>query len=235
MIRGFRPSRHALAVALALFLCSGSASARDEEYQRLSDRIDRLAGDPVLGQRAPAQLDRARAALAEFKEAGRRDREKLVYLVERRIDTAQAAAEADYLENQRTELQRENDRLQLAIARRDAAQARAELERQRLQSQIRAEEAERLAREAEAARAEGAQAAQAAEAARAEASQAKRMADAQARATALARKEAELEAALSGKAPKADAQAKPKSKPAAKPAAKPAPKPKKVPPASRQP
>jgi membrane protein involved in colicin uptake len=231
MTRDFRPFRHALAFGLALFLLAGPAWARDEEYQRLSDRIDRLAADPVLGQRAPAQLDRARAALAEFKEAGRRDRERLVYLVERRIDTAQAVAEADYLENQRTELQRENDRLQLAIARRDAAQARAELERQRLQSQIRAEEAERLAREAEAARAEGAQAAQAAEAARAEANQAKRMADAQARATALAKKEAELEAALNGKAPKADAQAKPK----AKPTAKPAPKPKKVPPAAGKP
>lgn len=232
MNRGFRPSRSALVFALALLLFGGFASARDDEYQRLSDRIDRLAADPVLGLRAPAQLDRARSALAEFKEAGRRDRERLVYLVERRIDTAQAAAEADYLESQRTELQRENDRLQLAIARRDAAQARAELERQRLQSQIRAEEAERLAREAEAARAEGAQAAQAAEAARAEANQAKRMADAQAKATALARKEAELEAALNGKTPKTEAQAKPKSKPAAKPAAKPAPKPKKVPPAS---
>ena len=219
--------RVALGAGLALAMLSAPAVARDDEYQRLADRVDRLANDPVLGQRAPAQLDRARAALAEFKEAGRRDREQLVYLVERRIDTAQAAAEAEYLGGQRVELQSENDRLQLAIARRDAAQARAELERQRLQSQIRAEEAERAAREAEAARAEGAQAAQAAEAARAEAAQAKRMADAQAKATALARKEAELEAALSGKTPKADAAAKPKPKPAAKPV----PKPKKVPPA----
>lgn len=230
MIVRFRLVPRALAVACALILFSGAAVARDEEYQGLADRVDRLANDPVLGQRATAQLDRARAALAEFKEAGRRDRKQLIYVVERRIDTAQAAAEAEYQEGQREELQRENDRLQLAIARRDAAQARMELERQRLQSQIRAEEAERMAREAEAARAEGAQAAQAAEAARAEAAQAKRMADAQAKATALAKKEAELEAALSGKAPKTDAAAKPK----AKPAAKPLPKPKKVPNSSGQ-
>lgn len=213
---------HLLGAAIVLALaCAGNARARDDEYQSLADRVDRLASDPVLGQRAPAQLDRARAALAEFKDAGRRDRERLAYLVERRIETAQAAAEADYLENQRVELQRENDRLQLAIARRDAAQARAELERQRLQSQIRAEEAERLQREAEAARLEGEQAAQAAEAARAEAAQAKRMAAAQAKATALAKKEAELEAALSGKAPpKGNAAAKPATKPAAKPVPK---------------
>lgn len=214
--------RHVLAAALVLAFAGNIASARDDEYQRLADRIDRLVADPILGQRATAQFDRARASLAEFKEAGRRSREQLVYVVERRIDTAQATAEAEYLESQRVELQRENDRLQLAIARRDAAQARAELERQRLQSQIRAEEAERLAREAEAARLEGEQAAQAADAARAEAAQAKRMAAAQAKAAALAKKEAELEAAISGKAPpKADAAAKPKAKPASKPAAKP--------------
>lgn len=216
------PVRHALVAAFVLMFAGTTAFARDDDYQRLADRLDRLAADPVLGQRATAQLDRARAALAEFKEAGRRSREQLVYVVERRIDTAQATAEAEYLEGQRAELQRENDRLQLAIARRDAAQARAELERQRLQSQIRAEEAERMAREAEAARLEGEQAAQAAEAARAEAAQAKRMAAAQAKASALAKKEAELEAALSGKAP-------PKSQGAAKPKPKPAPKPKKTP------
>src|SRR5690606_22642376 len=86
----------------------------------------------------------------------------------------------------------------LELARRDAAQARAELERQRLQAQIRAEEAERLRMEAEAARLEGEQAALAAESARAEVAQAKRMASAQARANALKKKEAELEAALGG-------------------------------------
>ncbi|HEY0231513.1 MAG TPA: hypothetical protein VGC55_09690 [Dokdonella sp.] len=206
--------RHRIAVfALALgFIVGGNAFARDDEYERLADRFDRLAADPALGQRAPAQMDRARAALAEFKDAGRGDRKQLVYLVERRIDIAQASAQAEALESQRADLQRENDRLQLAIARRDAAQARAELERQRLQSQIRAEEAESARRDAEAARAEGEQAAQAAEAARNEAEQAKRMAAAQAKATALAKKEAELEAAVSGNAPKPKPAAKPKPK-----------------------
>ena len=192
--------KHACVAALVLScaLASTLATARDDDYQALADRFDRVAADPVLGTRAPAQMDRARAALAEYKDAGRRDRERLVYLVARRIDIAQASAEAEYLENQRAELQRENDRLQLASARREAAQARAELERQRLQSQIRAEESERLQREADAARAEGEQAAQDAQAARAEADQSKRIADAQAKATALAKKEAELAAAIDG-------------------------------------
>lgn len=204
-----------LAFTLGL-LVAGSASARDEEYERLSGQLDQLTADPVLGQRAAAQMDRARTALAELKEAKRREREHRAYIAGRRIEIARASAEAEYFSDQRNALQQENDRLQLAIARRDAAQARAELERQRLQSQIRAEEAERAQRDAEAARAEGEQAAQAAEAARAEVAQAKRMAAAQAKASALAKKEAELEAALNGGAkPKAAATPKAKAKPAA--------------------
>jgi outer membrane protein OmpA-like peptidoglycan-associated protein len=137
-------------------------------------------------------MERARASLAALKEAGRSDRPHLVYVTERRIEIARASAQAESTEGDLVALQRENDRLQLAAARRDADQARRELEQQRLQAQIRAEESERLTREAENARAEGEQASQAADAARAEAAQAKRMADAQAKATALAKREAEL-------------------------------------------
>ncbi len=202
------------ALLLALVVAT-PALARNDEYQRLLDRFNAVATDPALGSHAPVAMDRARQALAALKEARRAERETWAYISERRIDAARAAAEAEILEAQREKLQRDNDRLQLAIARRDADLARAELERQRLQAQIRAEEAERAQREAEAARAEGEQAQQAAEAARAEATQAKRMAAAQARAAALAKKEAELEAAVNGKP------AKP-AKPAAAPAKKPA-------------
>lgn len=189
--------------AIALTVCllgADVASARsgNDEYQRLSEQFERLAADPVLGLRAPAQMDRARAALESLKKAGRHDREEQAYVTERRIEIARAAAESEKLEDLRNDLQRENDRLQLGLARRDADQARAELERQRLQSQIRAEEAERARQDADAARAAGEQASQAADAARAEADQAKRMADAQAKATALAKKEAALEAAVAG-------------------------------------
>jgi len=207
----------ALAIAL-LATGAGDALARNDEYQRLLDRFNVVATDPRLANHAPIAMDRARQSLAALKEASRGDRETWAYVTERRIDAAQAAAEAELLEAQRAQLQRENDKLQVAVARRDAEQARAELERERLQAQIRAEEAEAARRDAEAARAEGEQAAQAAQAARAEADQAKRMAAAQARAAALAKKEAELEAAVNGKPAKAKATTS--GKPAAKPAKK---------------
>jgi outer membrane protein OmpA-like peptidoglycan-associated protein len=177
------------------------ALARDADYERLAASFDSLAADPKLGTLAPAQMDLARASLQAFKEGGRRDRPYLGYVAEHRIEIARTTAEAELAERERTSLQRDNDRLQLEAARRDAALARRELEQQRLQAQIRAEEAERLAREAEAARAEGEEASQAAEAARAEAAQARRMADAQAKAAALAKKEAELAGSLSSPSP----------------------------------
>jgi len=180
-----------LTVALAA-IAPNSASARDLDYERLAESFDRLAADPKLGGLAPVQMDRARAALAVLKESNRRDRPHLAYITERRIAIARTTAQAELMESERNTLQRDNDRLQLAAARRDAEQAHRELEQQRLQAQIRAEETERLAREAETARAENEQASQAAEAARAESAQAKRMADAQAKAAALAKREAEL-------------------------------------------
>jgi len=173
-------------------LGASTAHARDVDYDNLVASLDRVASDPKLSLLVPAQIDRARVAVQAYKDGGRSDRPYLLYVAQRRIDIARTSAEATLAENERADLQRENDRLQLDAARRDAAQARAELEHQRLQSQIRAEESERLAREAEAARAEGEQATQAAEAARAEAAQSKRIADAQAKAAALAKKEAEL-------------------------------------------
>lgn len=206
-----------------LATAASTAFARNDEYQRLLDRFNTVATDPKLANHAPVAMDRARQSLAALKEAGRGDREVWAYVTERRIDAAQAAAEAELLDTRRAQLQRENDKLQVTVAKRDAEQARAELERERLQAQIRAEEADAARRDAEAARAEGEQAAQAAQAARAEADQAKRMAAAQARAAALAKKEAELEAAVNGKPAKAKSPtpAKPAAKAAKKKPAKP--------------
>jgi len=179
-------------LTFSVFATPRATYARDLDYERLAESLDRLAADPKLGTLAPMQMERARASLQALKESGRRDKPQLIYITERRIDIARLSAQAELAESERGTLQRENDRLQLAAARRDAEQARRELEQQRLQAQIRAEESERLTREAEAARAEGAQASEAAESARAEAAQARRLADAQAKAAALARKEAEL-------------------------------------------
>lgn len=187
------------ALALAACLVGGCQTAspqRDLDLQRLERSLDQLAGDARLGGYASTEIARTRAALTALRESRRGGVEGTheVYVTERLLDIAWATAQAQELENERERLQREHERLQLQVARRDAALARAELERQRLAAQIQAEEAARLAEAAEAARLQGDEAALAAESARAEAAQARRIADAQSQAAALAKQEAALAA-----------------------------------------
>ena len=111
-------------LVVALGGATHDAFARDADYERLAATFDSLAADPRLGTLAPAQMDLARAALQAFKEGGRRDRPYLGYVAGRRIEIARATAEAELAERERVALQRDNDRLQLEAARRDAAQAR---------------------------------------------------------------------------------------------------------------
>ncbi|ANB16106.1 OmpA family protein [Dokdonella koreensis] len=181
---------------LILAGCQTTSPQRDIDLQRLERSLDQLAGDARLGSLAPAEIARTRAALSALRESrlGGEEGTHQVYVAERLLDIAWATAQAQELENESERLQREHDRLQLQVARLDAAMARAELERQRLASQIQAEEAARLAQEAEAARLQGDEANLAAESARAEAAQARRIADAQSQAAALAKQEAALAA-----------------------------------------
>lgn len=179
-----------LALLATTLASTGFSASKDVDWERLSRSLAQLSAEPNLGRLAAPEIERARAALLQLKENGRgKKRAHLLYLAERRVDIAWARAQLVDLERQQTELAREHDRLLIAAARHDAEQARLELDRLRLQAQIRAEEAEREAMDAEQARLLGEQQTAAAQA---EADQAKRLAEAQARETALARKEAEL-------------------------------------------
>jgi outer membrane protein OmpA-like peptidoglycan-associated protein len=184
-------NRYALVVCtLTLVLCLAprvDAAKLDVDYERLSGSLSQLESDSRLGSYAASEIASARAALTSLEENGRgKKRAHLLYMAERRVDIAWAAAQLLDLENQQKQLQQEHNRLQLAAARHEAEQARRELDQQRMMAQIRAEEAERQAAEALAL------GEQETAAAREEADQARRLADAQAKETALARKEAEL-------------------------------------------
>lgn len=184
------------ALVSLLSACAGTPS-RSDEAVRLARSLEQLTSDPDLGNLAPGYTLRAREAILELAaEKNGQTSETLLYVAERAVDAAWAATQAKEMEQLHAQLDRENDQLELALARRNAERARAELERQHLQAQIQQEESERLMQEAATARSDGEQAHQAAEAARAEAAQARRMAQAQKRAADLAKKEAELAASL---------------------------------------
>jgi len=176
----------ALIVLLAL---AGPVHARqdDMDVSRLNASLDQLANDPTLGTNAQAEQALARAAIARLEQASRSDRPHALYLAERRVDLAKAAAQLQDAQGKLAQLDREHDQILLETSQREAAAAQQELERQRMQYQMAQEEAARLQQQ-------GMAASQAAEQARAEAEQAKKLAAAQSRVARAARREAELAA-----------------------------------------
>lgn len=188
-----RAGRWVARIAFALTIgltCSMAVAKPDLDYERLRASLNALAADPVLGPLAPAERYLAEQAVQALvdKNARGKDHAHLVYVAERRVDTAYAAAQAADQERKLDQLDREHDQILLAASRRDAEQARLEAEKQRIQSLAQAEESDRLRAEADAAREESEQSA-------AQAAQAKRLADAQAKETELAREAAKLMAA----------------------------------------
>ena len=184
-----------LIVFLALGASAGAWAAKaDLDYERLRNSLGQLKADGTLGPLAPSEIalaDQALAVLALQSDRGK-EHDHLVYVAERRIDIAYAAAQAVEQERKLQRLDREHDRILLVASRRDAEQARLELEKQRIQSLAQTEEADRLRAEADAARAQNEQSTQQADTARKQAAQARKLADAQAKEAELARKEAQL-------------------------------------------
>jgi outer membrane protein OmpA-like peptidoglycan-associated protein len=175
-------------MSLALAAATAIAAKPDLDYERLRASLNTLAADPVLGplgQAARLTADQAVQVLRTDRSGGKAGRAYRVYMAERRVDIAYAAAQVEHMENQLQQLAREHDQILLQATQREAERARAEAEKLRLQNMIRAEEVQRL-REA------GEQSAQAAQAAQAQAEQAQKLIEAQAKATELARKEAQL-------------------------------------------
>ena len=180
--------RIAFGFTLALTCLAASAAKPDLDYERLRASLDSLGSDPALGKLAPGErtlAEQAVQALVTDKSGGKDGRAFRVYMAERRVDIAYAAAQAANQQNKLDGLSRDHDRILLQAAQREAERARADAEKQRLQSMIRAEEVQRLTEQGE-------QSAQAAQAAQAQADQAQKLIAAQSRATELARKEAQL-------------------------------------------
>jgi hypothetical protein len=175
-------------LALA-WAASSPVQARDDsiDVSRLSASLDQLAADPTMGNYAQAEQARARDAVNRLAQARSRDRAHALYLAERRVDLAKAAAQLQDAQVKLTQLDREHDQILLDNSRREAEAARRELERQRLQYQLAQEETARLQEQGQAYSA-------AAEQARAEAEQAKKLAAAQSKVASAARREAALAA-----------------------------------------
>lgn len=176
-----------LCISLVLVACA-SAPKRDLAFERLSSTLQTLEQDPSLGSLAAAERLQARQALNQLLETPSRERAFQAMVAERRIEIAQAAAEAEHSRNQIDQLERERDRILLQASRRDAELSRLEAEKLRLQNLARVEETLRAQETAASAIAMSEQSS-------AEAEQSRRVARAQAEEASLARQEADLASA----------------------------------------
>ena len=181
------PVTRILVLLLLSLVCASSlaASKDDLDVQRLSNSLNQLDQDSTLGPYAQAERALARDAVQQLKQAGSSERPHALYIAERRVDQARAAAQLEEAQHELNKLNREHDQILLEASRRDAEATRRELERERLQNQLAMEETQRLQQQGEAYSKAAAQA-------QAEAEQARKLAEAQAHSAALARRQASV-------------------------------------------
>lgn len=128
-------ARSAIA-ALAFATVAGCATTptTNPQVQNLRSNLTTLQGDPVLAPRAPVAIKEAddyvkMAEAAQGKEDVNINH--LIYLADRKIETARARAEGKLAEDQMKELATERDRVRLDARTREAALARSDAEAQR--------------------------------------------------------------------------------------------------------
>lgn len=143
-------ARLRLAACLTLLLALPLARAADDsDLARLQQRLVALDADAALASLASLERLQARQALDALAAARSRQRPSALQVAEWRVETAEVAARTEATRREIDRLDRERSDLLLEASRREAARARQEAERLRIQTQIQAEETARLRQAAE--------------------------------------------------------------------------------------
>lgn len=142
-------------LALVCFLALGvvanqAQAAENAAVVQLNQRLRALQADPQYSDIAAFERLQAQQAIAEFADARRSQRERALYVAERRVEIAEAAARTQAAQRELDRLDRTRSELLVEASRREAERARQEAERLRIQAQIQAEETELLRQAAEA-------------------------------------------------------------------------------------
>ena len=141
-----------LASAL-LVMAPGLAMAKDETEavaQALSQRLVALQANPATTDAARFEQLQAQQAIANYREAKRSEREGMLQLAQRRVEIAEVSAATAVIKQQLEQVENTRSELLIEASRREAARARQEAERLRMQAQMQAEESEQLRQQAEA-------------------------------------------------------------------------------------
>jgi outer membrane protein OmpA-like peptidoglycan-associated protein len=192
--------KHTLIFTLMLWLFASptwsQSTKTNPDLDRLGASLTALDTDPGLADLGALERLKARQAVEVLRVAKTKAREQALYLANKRVEAAQAAAQAELLVKQSEQLDRERDQIMLQASRRDAELARREAEQLHMQNLARQEEAERLELAVEEERMANEQSAANAQLSSAQAAQARKLAQARAKEAELARKEAELASIL---------------------------------------
>ena len=138
-----------MAFVLSLATLPALAAERPE-VTALNQRLATLQSNPQLVEFAAYERLQAQQAVAALAKARGKQRESALYIADRRVEIAETAARAESARREADHLDRTRSELLIQASRRDAARARQETERLRVQAQIQAEEAERLRQATEA-------------------------------------------------------------------------------------
>ena len=182
-------------VCLAVLITAcGSAPKKDLALEHVRAQLDELKSNEELAGYASLALGEAERALRQAETASGNDtyRIHLIYMADRRIQIARAAAQRGQLEQELARLGNERSAILVRSSQLEAESARLEAEQARMMSQATAEDAQRARKETEQAQEREAESARTAQQARQEANQAKALAASSVSAADLARREAEL-------------------------------------------
>lgn len=178
---------------LLLSACQ-SAPKKDLALEQIRNQLNELQSNTELSGYAPLALREAERATraAESTTGNDTQRNHLLYMADRSIQIARAAAQREKMESELEQLRLEHSRLLVRASQLETEQARQEADQARMMSQASAEDAERARMEADSAMTQEEQSAMNARQAREEANQAKALAESSALAASLAKKEANL-------------------------------------------
>jgi len=133
-----------ISIGLAIGAPAFANQQENPEAQRLTQRLNALSQNPEHANLATLERMQAQQAIDAVIYARRNEIATALQIAEWRIDTVEHTIQAELLQLQIQALDRERRELLLEASHREAARARQEAERLRIQAQIQAEEAERL-------------------------------------------------------------------------------------------
>ncbi len=183
----------AAAVVVLLTTCASSPK-KDLALEQVKAQLQELQADQDLVGYAPLALGEATRALRQAESTGSNKtlRIHLIYMADRRIQIARAAAQHKQMEEEFDRLEDERSAMLVRSSKLEVKRARLEAAQARMMSAARAEDANRAREEAQQAYSREEESARSAQQAREEAKAAKALAVSSATAAKLSRREADL-------------------------------------------